>query len=252
MNHLRMQGELVFLGFLPPDQRAPLRASWYVGATDSVDYAHVDTLPQPGLGTRIAYRPGPALPQFFTQLLARNPAVSGPPDLLNRCAAPPCDRPGATPLEQRTEAALQPLTGVRGPWVAPLPEVSFLRVRDDSGTEADGFYTLVHNRAHTNVAFMFDETARLEPADDTLTVARGPLGSYPNFFFSVDVAQIDDFTRALAAVRDPIDFTALVDTWGVRRTSPDFWSTLDWMHADFQRTQPTQFGLFDLNRYGNY
>jgi hypothetical protein len=100
--------------------------------------------------------------------------------------------------------------------------VSFLRVRDDSGQETDGFYTLVHNRDHTNVAFMFDETARLEPAGDTLTVARGPLGSYPNFFFSVDVTQIDDFTRALAAVRDPIDFTALVETWGVRRHESGF------------------------------
>ena len=252
MDHLRMQSENLFLSFLPPDQRAPLRASWYVGATDSFDYAHVDTLPEPGLGTRIAYRPGPALPQFFTQLLARNPKVSGPPDLLNRCAKPPCIRPGATALERQTEQALQPLTGVRGPWVAQLPEVSFLRVRADGGTEADGFYTLVHNRAHTNVAFMFDETARLEPADDTMTAARGPLGSYPNFFFSVDVAHVDDFARALAAVRDQVDFTALVDTWGVRRTSPELWPTLDWMHADFQRREPTQYGLFDIDRFGNF
>ena len=107
-------------------------------------------------------------------------------------------------------------------------------MRDDGGTAADGVYSLVHNRAHTNVAFMFDETARLEPADDTLTVARGQLGSYPNFFFDVDVDADRDFTRALAAVRDPIDFTALVDTWGVRRTSPQLWTTLDWMHDDFR------------------
>lgn len=251
MDHLRMQAENLFLGFLPPEQRAPLRASWYVGATDSWDYAHVDTLPEPGLGTRVAYGPGPALPQFFAQLLARSPKVSGPPDLINRCAAPPCARPGATALERHTEETLQPLTGVRGPWVAQLPEVSFLRVRG-RGADADGFYTLIHNRAHENVAFMFDETARLEPADDTMTVARGPLGSYPNFFFSVDVDHVDDFARALAAVRDEVGFTALVDTWGVRRTSPQFWSTLDWMHADFKRRQPTQYGLFDIDRVGNF
>ncbi len=252
MNHLRMQSENLFLTFLPAKQREAVRASWYVGATDAIDYVHIDQLHALSHGTRIAFRPGPPLPQFFTQLLAHDAAVAGPPDLLNRCAAPPCVRPDATPLERHAEQALQQITGVRGPWVATLPEVSFLRVHDTTGAQTDAFYTLVHNRDHTNVAFMFDETARLEPAGDTLTVARGPLGNYPNFFFAVDESQIDDFARTLSAVRGPIDFTALVETWGVRRSSPALWPTLDWMHADFRRTQPTQYGLFDLNRYGNY
>ena len=98
---------------------------------------------------------------------------------------------------------------------------------------------------------MFDETARLEPADDTLTVARGYLGSYPNFIFDVEVGQIDSFTETLAAVRSASDFEALVERWGVHRTSPRLWPTVDWMHDDFRRQQPTQFGLFDLDRYDN-
>ena len=252
MDHLRMQAENLLLTFLPADQRAPLRASWYVGATTSLDYEQFDRLRALSHGTRVSYRPGPALPQLLGQLLARNAAVSGPPDTLNRCARPPCDRPGATPLERRAERALQPLAGVHGPWVATLPEISFLRVHDASGADPDAFYSLVHNRAHTNVAFMFDETARLVPADDTLTAGRGPLGSYPNFLFAVDVAEIDAFAQALAAVRDETDLTALVDTWGVRRTSPSLWPTVDWLHADFRRRQPTEYGLFDLDRMGNY
>jgi hypothetical protein len=252
MDHLRMQGENLFLTFLPVDQRAPLRASWYVGATSSLDYRQFDRLTALSHGTRIPYRPGPAMPQLIAQLLARNPAVSGPPDLLNRCPRPPCDRPGATPLERRAERALQPLAGVRGPWVASLPEISFLRVHDAGGSGPDALYSLVHNRAHTNVAFMFDEAARLQPADDTLTVGRGVLGSYPNFVFAVDGSQIDAFAQALAAGRDATDFTALVETWGVRRTSPALWPTVDWLHADFRRRQPTQYGLLDLDRYGNY
>lgn len=255
MDHLRMQSELLWLSFLPADQRQPLRASWYVGATGSLDYRHFDIMTGRERGTRIAYQPGPAMPQLIAKLLARNPAVSGPPDTINRCDDPPCTRADATPVERRAEQALQPLTGVHGPWVAQLPEISFLRVRDTAGgrsRHADAFYSLVHNRAHTNVAFMFDEASRLVPADDTLTVGRGPLGSYPNFAFSVDVDQIDAFAAALAAVKDPIDFTALVESWGVRRTSPEVWETLDWMHADYRRTQPTQFGLFDVDRWGNW
>ena len=64
------------------------------------------------------------------------------------------------------ERALQPLTGVRGPWVAELPEVAVLRVHAEKGASDDAIYSLVHNRAHTSVAYMFGEQKRLVPADD--------------------------------------------------------------------------------------
>jgi hypothetical protein len=250
MDDLRMQSENLFLTFLPANQRQSIRASWYVGATDSLDYAHVDYLHATDHGTQIPFTSGDVKAQLIEMILARNATVSGPPDLLNRCAAPPCERPGATAVERSAEAALQPLTSVHGAWVAELPELAFLRVRAGTGG-TDAVYALVHNRAHTNVAFMFDETARLEPADDTLTVARGYLGSYPNFMFDVDVTQIETFTQTLAAVKTTSDFEAVVTRWGVRRTSPQLWPTVDWVHDDFRRRQPTQFGLFDLDRYDN-
>jgi hypothetical protein len=248
MDHLRMQGENLFLNFLPSDQREKIRASWYVGATSTVDYEYADRLHGLNHGTQIDFTTDDPKAELLQMIAARNPKVSGPPDLLNRCAAPPCDRPGASPLERRAERALQPLAGVHGPWVATLPEVSFLRVRDGSG---GAVYTLVHDRAHTNVALMFDEEARLVPADDTLTVARGYLGSYPNFAFDVEAADIETFTTTLAAVQTPADLEQLAARWGVRRSSPAMWTTLDWMHDDYRRREPVQFGLFDLNRYEN-
>jgi hypothetical protein len=65
------------------------------------------------------------------------------------------------------------MRGVRGAWVAELPDVAFLRVHSGKAEGGDAIYSLVHNRAHTNVAFMFGEQKRLVPADDTLTVAPG-------------------------------------------------------------------------------
>lgn len=248
MDHLRMQSENLFLTFLPADQREAIRASWYVGATNTLDYEHADRLHGLDHGTQIVYRTADPKAELLAMIDARNAAVSGPPDLLNRCAKPPCDRPNATPLERRAERALQPLAGVRGAWVAPLPEDSFLRVHaGDNGA----VYSLVHNRAHTNVAFMFDEQARLIPADDTVTVARGYLGSYPNFAFDVDVDEIETFTAALSGVRSAADFETVAARWGVRRSSPSMWTTLDWMHDDFRRRQPIEYGLFDMNRYEN-
>jgi hypothetical protein len=184
-------------------------------------------------------------------ILARNPAVSGPPDLLNRCGAPPCDRGGASALERRAERALRPLAGVRGAWVAPLPDLTFLRVHDSKPGGEAAAYSLVHDRAHANVAFLFGEDQRLVPQDDTVAVVPGYTGSYPNFVFDVDVADVERFTRALIRVKNASDLETLVEHWGVRRTSPNFWSTIDWLHADYRRLEPTEFGLFDLNRYKN-
>lgn len=252
MDHLRMQSENLFLTFLPIDQRQAIRASWYVGATRSLDYRFVNSQHALTHGTQIPFQTTDPKRELLEMIAARNPAVSGPPDLLNRCAAPPCDRPDASDLERGAERALGPLTNVRGAWVAQLPEVAFLRVR--AGADADGaaMYTLVRNRAHSNVAYMFGEEDRLVPADDTLTVARGTIGSYPNFLFDVESGQIDAFGAALAAVRNASDFEALVGRWGARRTNPSFWSTIDWVHDDFRRRQPTQFGLYDLGRYANF
>ncbi len=251
MDHLRMQSENLFLTFLPANRREAIRASWYVGATYTLDYDLADRLHGISHGTRIPFHTADPKAELLQMILARTPAVSGPPDLLNRCGAPPCDRPGASALEQRAERALQPLTGVRGPWVAELPEVAFLRVHAERGGDSDAVYALVHNRAHTNVAYMFGEQKRLVPADDTLTVAAGYLGSYPNFIFDVEAEQIETFTHALAAVQNPSDFEQLAARWGVRRSSPQLWSTVDWMHEHFRRQRPTEFGLFDLDRYQN-
>jgi hypothetical protein len=252
MDHLRMQAEDLFLTFLPADRREAIRDSWYVGATHRFDYAVVDHLRGTSHGTQVPYTSADVKAELLEMIVARTPAVSGPPDLLNRCGAPPCDRPGASTVERRAERALQRLTAVRGAWVAELPELAFLRVRSEGRGGGDAVYALVHNRAHTNVAFMFGEDKRLDPAADTLTVAHGYLGSYPNFLFDIGVGQVEAFARALADVRNASDFEALVERWGVRRTSPRLWQTVDWIHDDFRRREPTEFGLFDLDRYGNF
>ncbi|MFP8878468.1 MAG: fatty acid cis/trans isomerase [Myxococcota bacterium] len=249
MDHLRMQAENNFISFLPADRREEIHASWYVGATKSLDYKRVDYLRDTERGTRVHYREGDVEAELFTQILNANRAVAGPPDLLNRCSDKPCERPDATALEKRAEAVLQSLAAVRGPWVAELPEVTRLRIR--AGRESIA-YTLVHNRDHTNVAYMFDEEARLIPEGDTLTIVPGYLGSYPNFVFEVDAGELEEFHRLLTGVTDDADFERLADRYGVRRTSPDFWATMDWMLADFRNRRPTEAGLFDLGRYKNF
>ena len=249
MDHLRMQGEDIFLAFLPAERRKEIQASWYRGADLDRHHLAVNRIRSGGHGTRIPFRSEDPKSELLEMLLARNGTVAGPPDRLNRCAAPPCDRPGASALERRAERALQPLAGVPAPWVQWLPELAFLRVGADGGYAV---YTLLKDAAHTNVAFMFGEEKRREPEKDTLTVARGYLGSYPNFVFDVEASEIEAFAAALAALGTEAHFEAVAARYGVRRTSPRFWPIVDWIHEDFRRREPTEAGIFDLARYGNY
>ncbi len=251
MDHLRMQSENLFLQFLPAQSRAGIRASWYVGATKDLDYTVWDRLHGGERGTQVPLRGPDVKAELLELILGRSHAVAGPPDGLNRCAAPPCDRAGATALEQAAERELQKLASVRGAWVALMPEVALLRVRADETGISDLVYALVHNDAHTNVAFLFDEAERRIPEQDTLTVVRGHFGAYPNFFFEVGAAQIGAFVTALRAVTTPADFEQLAGRYGVRRSSPAFWATSDWLREDLRRANATQAGLYDLDRYLN-
>ena len=98
---------------------------------------------------------------------------------------------------------------------------------------------------------MFGEDKRLIPEQDTLTIVRGYLGSYPNLLFDVDADYIESFTQTLESVENAADFEKLVDRWGIRRTSPRLWNTVDWIHEDARRRNPTEAGIFDFGRYKN-
>ena len=131
-----------------------------------------------------------------------------------------------------------------------LPEVSFLRV-DMEGDE-DLAYTLVRNRAHMSVAFMMGEENRYEPEKDTVTLAAGPLGSYPNFIFRVQLHEIETFAEGLLHVRDEEGFERIVEAFGVRRTDPRLWRDFHFFTKWMKRRNPREAGLYDLNRYENF
>ena len=238
MDHLRMESEDLFLSFLPPATREPLRASWYRGATDQVSYFLVDRLRNDEIGTQVRYKTKDPMPELLAQVLARAGAAAGPDDTLNRCDGKVCAQPGV-------EHALRRLVGKRGPWVALLPSLSLLRVHGVAT------YSLIHDEAHTNVAFMFGESLRRLPADDEVTVARGISGSYPNFMFEIEPAEAEAFVDALIALRSNTDVERIATQYGVRRTSPDFWTTIDEIQAAYRAQDPDQAALLDLDRYGN-
>ena len=105
-----------------------------------------------------------------------------------------------------------------------------------------------------DVSSMFANTKRRDTTDiehDTLTVIEGIEGAYPNFFFVVEPAELEDFSSRIMAVRSRDDYERLVGIYGVRHTSDTFWETADWFQDYYATKEPLLYGILDLNRYAN-
>jgi hypothetical protein len=129
-----------------------------------------------------------------------------------------------------------------------MPDVSFVRISTGDAS-ADLAYTLVRDKAHTNVAFMFEEAKRREHDRDTLTAYRGLIGSYPNFMFNVPLDRIEAFADALHSARSPEQFFEVVHSYGLPRTHPDIWTNFQWFVDYMRRSSPIEAGVYDMNRY---
>jgi hypothetical protein len=88
-------------------------------------------------------------------------------------------------------------------------------------------------------------------SNDTLTVVDWLEGSYPNFFFEVDINDIEKFTEHYASLKSREDYERFVSVYGMRRTNMDYWKTADWFQEKYRLEKPVISGIFDLNRYQN-
>lgn len=52
---------------------------------------------------------------------------------------------------------------------------------------------------------------------------KGLQGSYWNFFFDIELKQVDDFAKHYTVIRNRKDYEQFVGLFGVRRTRTDFW-----------------------------
>lgn len=250
---IRSGGENNFLHFMPPAVRAGMRNSWYRGSRGEEKLRDDYIVVNEDMPVQIRYRTADPKAEFVSLVSERLGSLAGPPDVLNRCARPPCYRAGATGAERQVEASLQSLTsksashpGMR--FVDFMPDVSFVRF-SSGDPDTDLAYTLVRNKAHTNVAFLLDEEKRREPDRDTLTAYRGLLGSYPNFMFNVPLDSAGSFTSDLHAAGTPGQFANLVKRYGLSRTHPEIWANFQWFVDYMRRVSPVEAGVYDMNRY---
>nr|WP_256353966.1 MULTISPECIES: fatty acid cis/trans isomerase [unclassified Variovorax] len=238
MDFLRMEGEFNFIALLPRAQRIPTRDAWYRGDSRSTREQVYG-----GKGTTlrsesdVRYKTSDARRELMEQMKTRlAPVLDTRLDLaLN---APPALR-----------APLRDLAAISGTSLQWLPEVALLVIDTPDG--ATSTFTLLRDTGHASVSHLVGEKRELRPEEDTLTVVPGIVGSYPNAFYRLDVAQIPALADAIRQLRSERDYTVFSQRWAVRRTNPAFWAVSDDVLARYRKTQPLEAGVLDYNRLEN-
>jgi hypothetical protein len=248
---IRNGAEQNFLRLMPADSRDDFLDDWYQNSGKVklwMDYEAIDDDKPTGLKLD---EKDPKR-DFANQLLARYGDLNASPDPINRCISAYCSRPGIDPALQDAEQALSRLTNrpAAGLKVIDLlPEATMLRIETRSGKRE--MYSLLRNRAHSNVAFMLGEAYRYQPGLDTVTIYPGVLSSYPNFMFNIPAEQVPAFVAAMENAKDANRFEKIVDRWGIRRSHPQFWQYFHDLSQYIHETTPLEEGVLDMNRYEN-
>ncbi len=252
MDFLRMEGEDYFLAFLPAPHRARIRDSWYQGLRAGI--AELLDPPKDWLNVNVVtgYRSNHPQKELYRHILQRLTAVAAKEDPYNRCHEPACTQPLDQSATSIADAAMTRIAHVQGEILDVLPDVSFVRIRTGGDPEDDLAYTLIHNKAYKNILSLLEKDSLRDHGSDTLTVIKGLEGSYPNFFFVVELRDMEEFAAHLASMNKPSDYRRLVERFGIRRTSGRFWETADWFQDYYRRESPLYSGIYDLNRYHNH
>jgi hypothetical protein len=237
MDFLRMEGESNFLLLLPQGARQPTAERWYRGAADDARTYLVGRSTGADAPSAIEYRTKDPQQELYGLLRQRLAPVLG--SRFDLSSVP----------DARLRSDLQSLSTVRGDSLAWLPEMAVLRVESKSG--APKYFTLLRNTAHLNVTHLARENAELVPAENTLTVAPGFIGAYPNAMYRVQDNELPALEAAVRGLASEADYRALAGRFAIRRTADGFWAASDALHGAYRQSAPLEAGLFDYNRLEN-
>jgi hypothetical protein len=248
----RTLSELNFLRFLPREVRQPLFAKWYEGPLTKEVFAEakISVTPDDTIPTDIKYSTDDPVREFQEKLLEHFGPRVNTKDPINR------PEPGDVADADHVTKALRSIvlaSRVKMPtwrkFKAFLPEATFLRV--DRPGQKPVIYTMTHDRDFASKSFINVIMQHEVPRNAQVSIMKGVYTAYPHFMFRIDESEIEQFASTLIDVDTQDKFTALVERWGIRRSSPDFWPVLNSVTDYLKRTTPRRAGTFDIDRYKN-
>ncbi|MEN8212193.1 MAG: fatty acid cis/trans isomerase, partial [Thermodesulfobacteriota bacterium] len=250
MDTLRVEGETYFLDFLPEQKRKELMQSWYKG----VDFKDIHTFPGK-MATKIDFSTNAPKREFIesivnNQILPSSGIGFDPINYFYNGQEHP-------PLPEQYKTLNDYLQGLRAiskpesPFFAHFNDhnlnLAYLRIR--TRDSQDIVISMIVNRWHDNVTYLFSENKELNSAKDRADFIEGFIGSYPNYFFDVHEDDFPDFLDLLSHFHGGEKDMDRLRKYGINRANDDFWKHYDWFQQQFKREQPINAGLFDLNRY---
>jgi len=221
-----------------------LQDSWYLGIRQDVKKYFEQ--PTEWLNHEVVegYKTDDPQRELYMKLEERMITSSDNFDYLNRCESEKCKTTKITDIDYH----IKRLDKIKGEILRVFPDVSYVKVIGKKNNQA---YTLIRNKAYKNISFILDSVEKRDRSLDTMSVYKGILGSYPNFFYIVREEEIAKFADTVTAIRNRDDYERFVSIYGVRRTSSKFWKEADWFNNQFAKQDPIGYGIFDLNRYNN-
>ena len=238
MDFLRMESEINFIQLLPQSVREKVWDEWYMGANQNTKDYYTAVSNIFIHDTNIHYKtdqPQSELLGLISQLM------SGIKDQ-------GYDINETNTLDQYLDE-MNILSAMPNAAIQHLADVTFLSIEDAAGNLET--FTLLRNKAHTNVASLFNEKNNRAPEKDTLTIVNGFLGAYPNAFWHVSDQKLNELVNDANRIESVHDYARFMTNYGVRRTSRDFWQHSDKLHATFRKVAPIDFSMFDYNRLEN-
>ncbi|GAB1257537.1 fatty acid cis/trans isomerase [Aurantivibrio plasticivorans] len=234
MDFLRMESELNFTGFLPANQRSNVMAPWYIDAEDDVSKYLTDYYNNNQARAPYEYKTDNPKAELLALLTHQVKDV-----LKNPYAVKESRLPDST-IRELDKLNIAPVKGAQY-----FSDTSFINIKDH------GVLTLLANRRYTNISSIFGSADRRVPAKDTILLANGIIGAYPNTIFQLSTAQIPEFVEMVQGVTSEESYRHLLDRFGVRRTDSRFWAISDEIHEKYRVMEPLRAGILDYNRLEN-
>ena len=248
MNRMRIEGESNFLDFLPEEARKETFDSWYIGKKSEKKSHYYSTSIESGVDFETEnYKEEFALKALKKLGVSKDPInyskeVELTKEVLNH-----------TETKEEIELGLSYLAQ----HVIPSYAIAFdfkyvnlahMRIRMNNGEYL--LYSMVINRWHDNVSFIFNEESRTNVQNDRFNFVEGFIGSYPNAYFDIQQDDVSDLFGLLATFEKSYekDFSQ-IGKYTVNRAEPEFWSVFDWFQNKYYESDKLNAGLFDLNRY---